>query len=150
MIIYVENTIERISQFTKWWDSKSHLKLETVLNLEVSARDSLKQVKIEAQQGSWNDQVSSRLLLLEENAICHWCTKNEQLRFVMVMEMLSQNSWRSMFIEHTAKRITRIDEELKEFGWILFLKVLDEFGELEGKVVRVSCDLWFWSKVSYD
>jgi hypothetical protein len=107
-------------------------------------------VKIEAQQGSWNDQVSSRLLLLEENAICHWCTKNEQLRFVMVMEMLSQNSWRSMFIEHTAKRITRIDEELKEFGWILFLKVLDEFGELEGKTVGISCNLWFWSKVSYD
>jgi hypothetical protein len=42
-----------------------------MLNPEVSARDSLKQVKIEAQQGSWNDQVSSRLLLLEENAICH-------------------------------------------------------------------------------
>ena len=44
-------------------------------------------------------------------------------------------------MEKAAKRITRIDEELKEFCSILFLNVLELLENLEGKVVAISCEL---------
>ena len=112
------------------------------MNLEALARVDPKQMQEELQDVEWSVQVSLKLPLVQEIFKCHGWAKEEQSRSWGSLMMDCQNSWGRRWMEEESTRITRIDGELKEFCGILFLCVLEKFGEFGGKIgwILVKCD----------
>lgn len=133
MINYIKQSTKHIQQLTQWRDSIWYLDLETTLNFDEFARESPKQMRNKLQEVGCNAQVRLDLLLMRENSKSHWWIKDEQLWFGASFNPICQNSWSRWWMELAARRISQIDQELREFRWILAFVFLREFDEFGGK-----------------
>ena len=150
MMIYDKWTTKSISQFKKWWDSSFGTLEMAVLEFEVSCSNCPKQIEIKVEEDECNACFSSKLLQLQEFSNHHCWPYFEQWRFRSFWQWLYQNRWRSRSMEHEAKRITQIGEELMKFRSKMLNEDSRDFGENGGKSSYSSWKLQLWLAFCYN
>jgi hypothetical protein len=112
----MERTTRSISQFKKIRVSNLAPWMKTVVVLDVSGHENLKQMRAKIPEVEWRSCLSSNTIQVEEFTKLHCCTHDEQSRFRILFAPNHQNSWSLWFIEDEAKGILHFDQELKKFG----------------------------------
>ena len=108
-----------------------------------------KQMKNDDMWGAWSAQVQMQLLLVHEFLNSPLMHHMWTVACGAPLILISKNSCRWWWVEVAARRISQIDQELREFWSIEVLWGFWEFGEF-GEFVCDFGELWNSVRVCYD